>query len=78
MISFIMQVLFKLQFSPILVSKKKQQQRIYGLLNLDTKLKNSEIIGIFYGLYQAQTFSPLITIYGAFLKRNKYFFPSTY
>ena len=45
---------------------KKKRQRIYDLLNAETKPKISEIVGVLYGLHQAQTLTPLITLYGAF------------
>ena len=39
---------------------RKERQRIYDLLNAETKPK------ILYGLHQAQALTPLITPYGVF------------
>ena len=47
--------------------QEKKWQRIYDLLNAETKPKKfSEVTGVFYGLQQAQTLTPLITLWGSF------------
>ena len=57
MISSIIAALF-IKIQPNMSKQEKKWQRIYDLLNAETKLK--------HGLPQAQTLSPLITLYGAF------------
>ena len=46
----------------------KKRQRSYDLLNVKTKLKKKILkwLEFFYGLHQAQTLAPLITLYKAF------------
>ena len=45
----------------------KKRQRIYDLLNPETKPKKfPEWLAFLYGLHQAQTLTPLITLHEAF------------
>ena len=46
--------------------QEKKRRRIYDLLNAETKPNLSEKNGLFYNLYQAQTWILLIMLYGVF------------
>ena len=64
MIPSIIKAHFKLKFNPIWVSKKKKKkkkkkwQRIYDLLNAETKPKRISEITVVYGFQPAQTLIP--------------------
>ena len=67
MIRSIIQSLLSLKFSPIWL--KKKGNKIYDLLNAETKQKEIfEINEVFYGFHHIQTLTPLIMLYGEFQK----------
>ena len=55
--------------------QEKKRQRIYDLLNAETKEKISEIIGVSLCPPSAQNLTPLITLYGAFEEIKQIQFP---
>ena len=52
--------------------QEKKHQKIYDLLNAETKQeKMSKIIGVFYSLHQVQIYTHSITLYGAHKKTKQ-------
>ena len=67
-------LLFKHFFTnihPNMNEQKKKRQRIYDLLHAETKPnKFPKYLEFLYGLHQAQTLTPLITLYGGVLENK--------